>query len=266
MKFDYINRLLQQTEFPDCHKLVDMDDSNRIFWLSYFYEYKVIGVEKDKNKVFTHYQKLADMIILMEFDNSMEIWKTAVCYLYGIGIEKDEDKFWKWYKKVEYNELHLNNDPNGIFWLGYFYEYEIGVEKDENKAFIHYQKSANMNNSNGMYQADNSIRIWKTAFCYFYGIGIEKDDKFWKWYKNYFYEYGIGVEKDENKAFTHYQKSADMNNSNRMYQVGYYYNLGIDVKNDKLKFYILSEIAKVDNSMGIWKTAGVSLKFTHPSI
>jgi len=25
----------------------------------------------------------------------MGIWKTAVCYLYGIGVEKDEDKFWE---------------------------------------------------------------------------------------------------------------------------------------------------------------------------
>ncbi|RIB05551.1 hypothetical protein C2G38_2219365 [Gigaspora rosea] len=36
----------------------------------------------------------------------------------------------------------------------------------------------------------------------------------------YCYKYGIEVEKNENKAFTYYQKSADMYSPNGMYQVG----------------------------------------------
>ena len=44
-------------------------------------------------------------------------------------------------------KLADTDDPDGIFWLGYCYEYGIGVEKDENKAFMHYHKSADMNNS-----------------------------------------------------------------------------------------------------------------------
>ena len=43
--------------------------------------------------MFTYYLKSA------KADNSIGIWKIAVCYLYGIGVEKDEDKFWEWYKK-----------------------------------------------------------------------------------------------------------------------------------------------------------------------
>ncbi|RIB15176.1 kinase-like domain-containing protein [Gigaspora rosea] len=72
----------------------------------------------------------------------------------------------------------------------------------------------------------------------------------------YCYEYGIGIEKEEIKAFTYYQKSADMNNSNGMYQVGYCYYLGIGIEIDEQKafsYYLKS--AEVGNSMGIWKTA-----------
>ncbi|RIB00058.1 hypothetical protein C2G38_1358552 [Gigaspora rosea] len=72
----------------------------------------------------------------------------------------------------------------------------------------------------------------------------------------YCYEYGIGVEKNENKAFTYYQKSADMYNSDGMYQVGYCYYLGIGVEIDKHKaftYYLKS--AEAGNSMGIRKTA-----------
>ncbi|RIB04816.1 kinase-like domain-containing protein [Gigaspora rosea] len=72
----------------------------------------------------------------------------------------------------------------------------------------------------------------------------------------YCYEHGIEVEKDENKAFTYYQKSADMNNSNGMYQVGYCYYLGIGVEIDKHKaFTYYMKSAEEGNSMGIWKTA-----------
>ncbi|RIB28626.1 kinase-like domain-containing protein [Gigaspora rosea] len=73
---------------------------------------------------------------------------------------------------------------------------------------------------------------------------------------SYCYEYGIGIEKDEKKAFTYYQKSADMNNSNGMYQVGYCYYLGIGIEIDKQKAYsYYLKSAEAGNSMGIWKTA-----------
>ncbi|KAF0507791.1 calmodulin-dependent protein kinase [Gigaspora margarita] len=106
-------------------------------------------------------------------------------------------------------KLADNNDPDGIFWLGYCYEHGIGMEKDEKKAFTYYQKSENMNNSNGMYQvgycyylgigveidkrkaftyflksaeAGNVMGIWKTAICYWFGIGVEKnEDKYVEW-------------------------------------------------------------------------------------
>src|ERR1700752_5315845 len=82
-----------------------------------------------------------------------------------------------------FNQLKLidSQTSSDILWLGYCYEYGIGVEKDENKAFTHYQKSAEMNDPNGMYQV---------AYCYL----------------------GIGVEIDKHKAFTYYLKSAEAGN------------------------------------------------------
>ena len=62
-----------------------------------------------------------------------------------------------------FNQLKLidSQTSSDILWLGYCYEYGIGVEKDENKAFIHYNKSAEMNNPNGVYQV---------GYCYYRGL------------------------------------------------------------------------------------------------
>src|SRR5260363_42480 len=96
-----------------------------------------------------------------------------------------------------FNQLDFIDDQKSeeILWLGYRYEHGIGVEKDENKAFILYQKSAEMNNSNGMYQV---------GYCYYLGIGIEID---------------------EQKAFSYYLKSAEGGNSMGIWKTAwcYYY-------------------------------------------
>ncbi|RIB16229.1 hypothetical protein C2G38_2091434 [Gigaspora rosea] len=113
---------------------------------------------------------------------------------------------------LSYVDLY-DNDPDEIYWHGYCYEYGIVLEKDENNAFTYYQKSADMNHSNGMYQvgycynlgigveidkhkaftyylksaeAGNSMGIWKTAICYLYGIGVEQTEtKFAEWMNKY---------------------------------------------------------------------------------
>ena len=60
-----------------------------------------------------------------------------------------------------------------MFQVGFCYYNGIGVEMNKHKTFEHYRKSAEMNNSNG---------IFKTAICYYYGIGVEQNtDKFWEW-------------------------------------------------------------------------------------
>jgi TPR repeat protein len=51
------------------------------------------------------------------------------------------------------------------------------VEMNKHKAFEYYLKSAEMS---------NSIGIFKTAICYYYRIGVEKNyDKFEEWIKKY---------------------------------------------------------------------------------
>ena len=58
------------------------------------------------------------------------------------------------------------NNSSGIFQVGFCYYHGIGVEMDKHQAFVHYRKLAEMNNSYG---------IFKTAICYYYGIGVEKN-------------------------------------------------------------------------------------------
>ncbi|KAF0477718.1 calmodulin-dependent protein kinase [Gigaspora margarita] len=108
-----------------------------------------------------------------------------------------------------FDQLNLIDfqNPEDIYWLGYCYEHGIEVEKDEDKAFIHYQKSANMNNSNGIYQV---------GYCY---------------------HLGIGVETNRQEAFLHYQKSAEAGNSMGIFKTAICYFYGIGVEKDEAKFY-----------------------------
>ncbi|RIB27355.1 kinase-like domain-containing protein [Gigaspora rosea] len=107
----------------------------------------------------------------------------------------------------DWHKLADTNDPDGIFWLGYCYEFGIGVEKDENAAFAHYQKSAGMNSSNGIYQ-------YQVGYCYYLGIGVKLDKQ---------------------KAFSYYLKSAEAGNAMgiRKTFICYYYGISVEKDEDK---------------------------------
>ncbi|KAF0543510.1 calmodulin-dependent protein kinase [Gigaspora margarita] len=117
--------------------------------------------------------------------------------------------------KNAFNNLNLIEYQTSadILWLGYCYEYGIGVEKDENKAFIHYQKSADMNNPNGMFQV---------GYCYYLGIGVEIDKL---------------------KAFNYYLKSAEAGNTMGIWKtaVCYKYGIGVEESGDKYNYWIAKE-------------------------
>ncbi|KAF0436906.1 calmodulin-dependent protein kinase [Gigaspora margarita] len=110
------------------------------------------------------------------------------------------------------------------------------------------------NNASGeIIKTTNAFNQLKFIDCQKSADTNDPDGLFWL---GYCYEYGIGVEKDENKAFIHYQKSAEMNNPNGMCQVGYFYSLGIGVEIDKHKAFIhYLNSAFFGNPMGIFKTA-----------
>ncbi|RIB10275.1 kinase-like domain-containing protein [Gigaspora rosea] len=97
--------------------------------------------------------------------------------------DEDIDKIKKQFldaDKIAKTSVDVNDSDNyEIFWLAYCYEYGFGVDKDENRAFIYYHKSADMNNSNGMYQVGH---------CYYLGIGVKMG---------------------KHQACTHFKKSAE---------------------------------------------------------
>ena len=81
-----------QLNFASCQQLADMNDPDGIYRLGYCYEYG-IGVEKDENKVFTHYQKSADM------NNSNRMYQVGYYYNLGISIKIDKHKVFIYYLK-----------------------------------------------------------------------------------------------------------------------------------------------------------------------
>ena len=52
-----------------------------------------IAKRHNKREAFEHYLKSAEM------KNSNGVFKTAICYYYGIGVEKDINKYLEWIKK-----------------------------------------------------------------------------------------------------------------------------------------------------------------------
>ena len=47
----------------------------------------------DKQKAFEYYLKSA------KIGNVNGIFKTTICYYYGIGMEKDQKEYYNWFKK-----------------------------------------------------------------------------------------------------------------------------------------------------------------------
>ncbi|KAF0540165.1 HCP-like protein [Gigaspora margarita] len=110
---------------------------------------------------------------------------------------------------------------------------------------------------------NNSNRMYQVAHCCYLGIGVEIDKhKAFTYYlksvkagnaamKSQFTNYLNWDLPDRMKqAFSHYQKLAKINNSNRIYQVAHCCYLGIGVKIDKHKaFTYYLRFAKAGNAV-----------------
>ncbi|RIB16793.1 hypothetical protein C2G38_2315644 [Gigaspora rosea] len=153
-----------------------------------------------------------------------------------------------------YNEM--NNHNKTIF------------EKDKHniKVFIHYQKSAELGNSDGIFQVGN---------CYLDGIGVKKDkNKAFIYYQKSSkmghikgmhnlgccFQNGIGINNDEYIAFIYYQKSAELDDIYGTFNVGQCYRYGIGTERDKHKAFIYyQKSSNMGLSKGIFNL-GIDLK------
>ncbi|RHZ75051.1 hypothetical protein Glove_217g8 [Diversispora epigaea] len=186
-----------------------------------------LGVEKNTNKAFQIYSKIADE------GSQIALNHMACCYENGFGVEKNEEKAF---------ELHLKSAGKGFlvaqFNVGRCYKNGTGIAKDEAKGFQYKIKSA---------LSGNIISMSNVAFCYGNGLGVGKDEKeAFKWYLKAAkkehnisqcnvgncYKIGYGINKDEAKAFKWYKKAAENDYFNGQYMLGFCFYEGCGTKKD----------------------------------
>jgi TPR repeat protein len=166
------------------------------------------GFEKDDKLSLLHIKQAADLGAVSAMRN------------YGFTTEDKSEK-------CTYLEMLVNSNYSDTFqehWgdayaeLSYLYYTGEGCSLDYNKAFEYSQKSANLNDREGLYIL---------AFCY---------------------ETGNGTEQDEKLAFDNYLKSADLGDSRSMYKVSQFYKNGSGVEKDHESYLTyLSKAAALNN-------------------
>ena len=121
---------------------------------------------------------------------------------------------WNWNGNQKTFELYQKaanlENADGIYNLGNCYENGIGTSINKQKAFELYQKSANLGSASG------TISL---GYCYQNGVGIRNlgnisgINNLGDCYKN-----GIGTSINCQKAFYLYQKAANLENANGIIQ------------------------------------------------
>ncbi|RHZ60921.1 hypothetical protein Glove_350g68 [Diversispora epigaea] len=195
----------------------------------YFYG---LGVEKDTNKAFQIYYKLANQ------GSHIALNIIAYCYDNGFGVEKNHAKAFKTYLKSA-----EKGNPMAQSNVGSCYKDGIGIAIDKTKGFECCTKSARAGNINAMHNV---------GFYYERGMGVGKDkNEAFKCYLQaaekgssiaqynlgvyYANGYVYGINNDRVKAFKWYKKAAENDYTNGQYRLGKCFYEGIGINKDIIK-------------------------------
>lgn len=217
---------------------------------------------KEYDKAFPLYKALADK------GNKVAQYQVGYMYQHGFGTEKDDQSATAWYLKARqqvlpaadyalgalsfngagigpalpyFKQAALQNNPEGLYMMGYIYDSGTGIPANKELAKQFYQKAADLN----MPQA-----IYNLGYMYYMGQGVTKD--FSKAF-SYFTKgekisskcqamlgliYALGLnntEVDKKKAFDYFTTAANQGLAVAQYNLGImYYNgwgTASDVKN-----------------------------------
>lgn len=217
---------------------------------------------KEYDKAFPLYKALADK------GNKVAQYQVGYMYQHGFGTEKDDQSATAWYLKARqqvlpaadyalgalsfngagigpalpyFKQAALQNNPEGLYMMGYIYDSGTGIPANKELAKQFYQKAADLN----MPQA-----IYNLGYMYYMGQGVTKD--FSKAF-SYFTKgekisskcqamlgliYALGLnntEVDKKKAFDYFTTAANQGLAVAQYNLGImYYNgwgAASDVKN-----------------------------------
>ena len=168
----------------------------------------------------------------------------------GVTYERTGDykQAYKCYQRCAKSKL-----PTAIRNLGNMYENGLGVEKNYKKAIKYYKEAAILGNSDSYYKLSRffeeglgvrknykiAVRLAKQGAL----IEVDKKEETANLITlGYYYENGIGVEQDKKKAFSFYQKANEIGGPVAKYCVGHCYHKGIGVEqNIQLAIMYLSD-------------------------
>jgi uncharacterized protein len=163
----------------------------------------------------------------------------------GNGVPQDYKKAVEWYRKGE-----KVNDPECLALLGVKYDRGEGVAKCLPKAIVYYRKAANC----GIDMAQYNLGI-----CYYDGDGVERNYRIAAdWMKksanqNYpealgqlstMYSFGKGVDLDYATAYRYANKAAHLGDDIGIFNIGQYYEHGIELKQSDIKAYAHYSLAR----------------------
>ncbi|RHZ75049.1 hypothetical protein Glove_217g4 [Diversispora epigaea] len=223
------NKIIDTPSFNSSSSLYNINIEISAVSLANMYLYG-LGVEKNTNKAFQIYSKVADEGSLVALNNM------AHCYYSGFGVEKNQEKAIELYLKAAEKGYILAQSNAGSC-----YQNGTGIEKDETKGFQYYMKSA---------RAGNISSMCKVGYCYENAIGVGKDIKeAFKWYLKaaekeheisqynvgIYYKNGYGINIDQVKAFEWYKKSAENDYDKGQYMLGKCFYEGFGTKKDTIK-------------------------------
>lgn len=221
--------------------------ANKGFFISQFitgYRYEMgQGVEKNYNLALKFYEESANQ----EFEPA--IFRIGLLYYHGLGVKRKLSKAYEYFNKA----ASLGSSDAKIM-IGLFYRDGCFLEQNPEKAFELFREAAKINN--------NETAKYHLSSCYYYGYGIEKDDKkALKWMKSaakndYFYMNnlgliyynGDGVRRNYKKAVYCFKKATkETIYATKNLGLCYYYGYG--VKQDyKLAYDMFLKAAKQNNA------------------
>lgn len=215
-------------------------DLESYYYIGYYYEYGLGGVEKNIHKALEYYEKLVNewKALITDFVSDAA-YRVGKFYRFGTGgIEEYPEKAVKYFKKTE--------DLYGKYLLGRCYESGYGTSRDLKAAFTCYFRARFCSEAKPRYHLGR---------CYMYGLGTttSKDEGLYWLHSAKCRDPRLA--EACNQVITKSKKKADAEYKKRKYE-----GAEKDVKelNDTLSEYLILEgIEKVDDTFakGLWDKA-----------
>ncbi|MCI7008077.1 MAG: SEL1-like repeat protein [Parabacteroides sp.] len=192
--------------------------------------------------------------------NAEAQYKLGECYEDGLGgLEEDPELAFEWYKKAA-----EQNYPDALYVAGLFYEDGDVIEQDIPKAFQYYNQAAELGDSGAQlhlshaYRFGDGIEMDPEMAFYYASLAADSNDSVGLLFLSDYYRFGIGTDVNYEKAVEYAQLAVDQEYIPAYSSLGWLYENGQGVPEDKQKaFDLYMEAARRGDcsgqfNLGMW--------------